>query len=368
MPNLPPNFNWKESPPHLDLLDKFAKSRDVKQVLDWQTIRQTLRENTESAIERFIRDGALVPSSLEESLECIFQVAQLKKLLLERGLKVSGSKSELIGRLVPADRAGMEKYILKCIVMKCSPMALEILSDFEKNKQRVLEIAKVKSFEALKNNNPKDAYKIYVYFQRKFIDPVIESSSYEVEELQHILMSQPKVLAGITPDNLRFLKAAACMQSLWRDELPETWLSSTFSSGLKNNRVAINYLTTHARIKREVEGYKSYAKQIRIVFDPGDIDSCELCQSLNKKVFDIDKVPDLPMTGCTSETGCKCRIEDVFSDDEEEYSLKLSIDSDELETKVDPVEKLRRLRQMLNEELITCDEYEKKKGEILARF
>jgi hypothetical protein len=176
------------------------------------------------------------------------------------------------------------------------------------------------------------------------------------------------VLAHIAAEDMKNLKAAACMKSLWYDESPEVWLPWTFSSGLKNNRIAVNYLTTHARIRGEVENYKSYAKQIKIVFDPGDIDSCELCQSLNRKVFDIDKVPDLPMVGCTSDTGCKCRIEDIFSDDEEENGIRFSIDSDDSEIEEDPVEKLRQLKQMLDEELITDNEYEKKKEEILSRM
>jgi hypothetical protein len=331
--------------------------------MNWQYLKQTIKENPETAIERFVRDGALVPSNIEESLECVFQVAQLKKLLQERGLKVSGSKRDLVERLVSADHAGMDKIIRKYEVMKCSSMALEIYLEYEKKRQHAVDVAKQQSFDALKNNNPKDAYKIYVSFQRAFFDLGFESNPFKVKELQHILTSQPKILAGITPDNLKLLRAATCMQSLWRDESPETWLPMTFSSGLKNNRVAINYLATHARIKGEVEGYKSYAKRVRIVFYSGDIDSCELCQSLNGKVIDIDKVPELPMPGCTSDTGCKCNIQSVFEETGDDF-FGVTISAEEN----DPLENMRQLKQMLDERLITQDEYNRKKAEILAKL
>jgi hypothetical protein len=366
MPNLPSDFDWMESPPRLDLLSKFVKPRDAQQVMNWQFLKQTLRENPETVIERFVRDGALVSASIEESLECLLQVTQLKKLLQERGLKVSGSKNDLVERLVSTDHEGVGKIVRKNRVMKCSPMALEILSKYEKKKQHALDDAKKQSFESLKNNIPKDACKIYVAFQREFIDPGFELHPLEVGELQNILSSQPKILAGISPNNVILLRAAACMESLWRDESPEIWLPTTFTSGMKNNRVALNYLTTHARIKGELEDAKDDTKSVKFEFFPGDIESCELCQSLKGKIFEIDQVPELPMIGCKSDIGCQCQIESLY--DKEDNSFEIDLDTYDIETEVDPVGKLRQLKQMLEEELITSEEYEKKKEEILARF
>ena len=96
MPKLPSNFNWKESAIHIQLLEAFSKPRDINRVLGWQFIQQNMGEKTESAIDRFVREGALVPASLEESLEAVLQVVHLKKMLQERNLRQSGSKSELI--------------------------------------------------------------------------------------------------------------------------------------------------------------------------------------------------------------------------------------------------------------------------------
>ncbi|MCG3142237.1 MAG: hypothetical protein HDKAJFGB_03645 [Anaerolineae bacterium] len=373
MPNRPLNFKWQESSPYLDLLEKFTKPRDVNQVVTWQFVRQTIGEDTEFAIDRFIRDGALIPSTIEETLECIFQVAQLKKLLQERNLKLSGSKSELVERLVLSDRSGMEKIARKGRVMKCSATALELLSEHEQKKQLALDSAKKQSFNALKSNDPKNAYKIYANYQKAYVTPAFESNSYQVEELMNILKSQPKILSAVSRENLMLLKAIAGMQLLWRDEALESLSSSNSLSGLKNDRIAINYILAHTRITESIERHKEYAKQVKIEFDSGDIDSCELCQALNGKVFDIDKVPELPMIGCTSDTGCKCHIDSIFDDsDDNGLSFKIQFDGDdsdeENDEESDSLSKLRQLKQMLDEKLITEVEYEEKKAEILSRF
>ncbi len=371
MPNRPPNFKWQESLPHLDLLEKFTKSRDVNQVMSWQFIKQTIGEDTESAIDRFIRDGMLLPSTIEETLECIFQAAQLKKLLQERNLKLTGSKSELVERLVLSDQSGMEKIAQKGRVMKCSSMALEILSEHGKKKQLALDFAKKQSFNALKSTDPKNAYKIYATYQKAYATPTFESNSYQVEELMNILKSQPKILSDISRENLMLLKAIAGMHLLWRDESLESLSSSNNLSGLQNDRIAINYILAHTRITESIERHKEYAKQVKIEFNSGDIDSCELCQALNGKVFDVDKVPELPMVGCTSDTGCKCHIDSIFDDNDDGLSFKIHFDgndNDEEDDESTAIDKLRQLKQMLDEKLITEVEYEKKKTEILSRF
>jgi len=370
MLNRPSNFKWQESSPHLELLDKFAKPRDVNQVITWKFVRQRIGEDTESAIDRFVRDGALTPSTIEETLECIFQVAQLKKLLQERNLKLTGNKSELVERLVLSDRSGMEKIAQKGKVMKCSPMALVLIAEYGKRKQFALDTAKKQSFNALKSNDPKNAYKIYATYQKTYVTPFFESDSYEVEELMNVLKSQPKILSTVSRENLMLLKAIAGMYLLWQDESLESLASSNNLSGLRNDQIAVNYILAHTRIEESLEINKEYAKQVKINFDSGDIDSCELCQALNGKVFDVDKVPELPMIGCTSDTGCKCHIETIFEEhDVDEFSFKIQLDGDsDEEDESNSIAKLRQLKQMLDEKLITEVEYGKKKIEILSRF
>lgn len=373
MPELP--LNWKESSSHFNLLLAFDKPRDIKQVLEWDWPRQTLGEKTEIAIERFLQEGLLVPASLEESLNRLFQVAQLKKLLSERGLSISGSKGELIERLITHDKQGMVKVTGNNVV-KCSETALNLIEQRKQKIENDTNLARQRTFDAFKAGNPKEACKIYESFRRQTTESTYKISIYDVEELQFIFTSHPKILSGLSPQNLKALQLAACMKTLWKTESPEKWLPETFTSPFKNVEIPLNYLIRNAEFQRHLTAVREFSKQVKVNFHSGDIESCNLCLALDGKTFDIDAVPELPMPGCTSETGCMCKLDpiydykDEFEDEEGEGIVIFSTDltDENLALGENPVGKLRLLKQMLNEDLITQAEYDEKKKEILSRL
>jgi hypothetical protein len=374
MSELPSNFNWKDSSSHFNLLLAFDKPRDIKQVLDWDWPRQTLGEKTESAVERFLQEGMLVSASLEESLDRLFQVAQLKKLLNDRNLPKSGSKAELIDRLITHDRQGMSKIVEKSVV-KCSESAINLIEERKQKIEDVTNLAKQQTFDAFKANDPKDACKIYERCRRDTTESTYRISIYNVEEVQFILTSNPKILSVLSPQNLKSLQLAACMKTLWKTEVPEKWLPETFTSPFKNIEIPINYLIRYAEFQRHLSTIREYSKQVKVNFHSGDIESCNLCLALDGKTFDIDAVPELPMPGCTSETGCMCNLDPIYDyeeefDDEDQGVVIFSTDltDENLALGENPVGKLRILKQMLNEDLITQAEYDEKKKEILSRL
>ncbi len=365
--------NWRESPAHLSLLMAFDKPRDIRQVLDWGWPRSTLREETEVAVERFIQEGMLIPASLEEKLSRLFQIAQLKKLLSERNLSTSGSKAELIERLIHHDAHGMTK-IAGDTIMKCSDDALNLIAERKQKIEKETDVAKRLIFEAFKASNPKEACRIYEAFRRYSTDSTYKISVYDVEELQFILTGHPKILSVLSPQNLKAVQLAACMTTLWKGEKPENWLPETFISPFKNNRIPVSYLIRNAEFQRQLSASTEFLKQIRIRFHSGDIDSCNLCLPLDGKVFDVKDVPELPMPSCTSETGCMCNLVWVYDDEdlEEDYDTDDAIPSTDLSDEnialENPVGTLRLLKQMLSEGLISQAEYDEKKKEILSRF
>ena len=367
---LPSNFNWKESAIHIQLLEAFSKPRDAKRVLDWQFIQQNMGEKTESAIDRFVREGALVSASLEESLEAILQIVHLKKMLQERDLRQSGSKSELVSRIIEMDRSGAEDIIKQHRVMKCSESALALLEERKNEKVRELEYAQKQSFELLKRGNVKEAYKAYSKYQKKF-SYGFSANSYEVEELQFVASSCPSLLGNLTSEDKTWLQAAAGMKILWKEDKAEYWLPENFKTNVGDNHRAINYLIRNAYFRKIASGKDRYTKNGKVTFQEGDIESCDLCLSLNNKIFDLDEIPELPMVGCTSESGCMCDLNLYFSDDDDDNL----VDDEEDEVQVsndgidnDPVKNLKILRQLLDEDLITQAEYDEKKKEILSRL
>lgn len=370
MPKLPSNFDWKESASHIQLLEAFSKPRDVNRVLDWQFIQQNMGEKTESAIDRFIREEALVPASLEESLEAVLQVVHLKKMLLELDLRQSGSKIELIRRLIEADHKGAEDVAKQHRVMKCSASALALLEERKNEKVRELEVAQKQSFELLKSGNAKESYKVYSNYQKRF-SYGFHANSYEVEELQFVISSCPSVVGTLTSEDKKCLQAAAGMKILWREDKAEYWLPENFNTVVNDNRRAINYLIRNAYFRRTASEKDRYTKNAKVTFREGDIESCDLCMSLNGKILDLDEIPELPMVGCASETGCMCDLDLYFGNDDDDEFLddeddEIQVENTEIET--NPVKNLKVLKQLLDEGLITQAEYDEKKKEILSRL
>ena len=110
---LPFLFNWKKSKAHFELLSKFIKCESLEHFTDnnqrlsgWSEV---LKESPKKSIQRFINEKLLQEANLHDSLESLLRGNELKALCSERGLKVSGKKSELVERLIANDELGMKK-------------------------------------------------------------------------------------------------------------------------------------------------------------------------------------------------------------------------------------------------------------------
>jgi hypothetical protein len=372
MPSLPAAFDWRKSPAHLDLLAKFEKPRDTLQVLNWPSLKETLKESPKEAIDRFVNDGALIPCTLADTVERAFTAADLKKLAKEHGLRQGGSKAELADRLVQAAPSAMRDLTRKLNVMKCSPQALALVQGFEQRRQEALATAQRASYDALRKGGLRAACAAFLAYQREYVDRASPSESCQTEAMQFILSSAPKVLGKITPGALADLRAACCMPVLWFREPAENWLPEGFATHLTSNARAVNYLTRNAAIRRDLAYHEQYAERVKIVFDEYDPDSCEACRKLNGSVLHPKDVPELPLQDCTSETGCKCRIESFYEGDGPSTGVSFRVQPvDEASTDepaYDPVETLTQLRKMLDRGLITPEEYQAKKLDILSRM
>ena len=142
----------------------------------------------------------------------------------------------------------MDQATSKLKIMKCSPQAREFVESFEQSKQQALESAKQKSFELLLNGDAREAYKVFLAYQREYIMPELEARTYEIEKLNFILTSAPKVLGNINSSDLANLRAATCMPVLWYNEPAENWLPENFVSPVRSNKVVINYLKCNADV------------------------------------------------------------------------------------------------------------------------
>lgn len=387
MANLPSDFDWQGSPSHLELLSKFMKPHDANNVATWWLWKQILKEDAMGAIQRFLQQGLLIDATLSESLNVVFTAAQLKKILKEHGLKQTGSKEELSDRLAEAHIIDARNLLGRALVVKCSIGALEMVSEFEQRRQNWLGRIKLQTYNALLKGETKEAYRLRVQFNREFPESQIRVGPLQSELIDSLLTSHPTVLDPISLEHLTALRAATGMSILWNDEFAQTWLPTDFVTHLRNAEVASNFLKANARIKNDLRrvGDRPWSSKISLEFNSGDVDSCDQCVGLHGQTFTVADMPELPMRNCTSDTGCNCYIRPVYdfqtqtsfihlSEGSEEVSEQdardgehISIQADPTSTGVrSPVLRLMQLKQLLDQQLITHDEYEQKKKEILS--
>ena len=372
MGNLSKKFDWKKSSAHVNFLIRyFIGPNDIEHVMSFSPV-ENLREKTKVAIQRFIEDNSLVFCGLEESLYRVFTANDLKKFLKEKELKQSGSKPELIERLINHDRLMAEKLVSNYKIMKCSAQALNFLDEFKENRKNALNLAKKRSFEFLLKGRIEDAFMELLKYKKEYLDCYDSQANYsyedEIERINFVISSSPKVLGKISQNQLDNLRAATCMSILWYyDELSESWLPDDFETHLGSNTIAINYLKCNAEMRKNLANCQRYTDKVKITFSKVDVDSCALCKKLKNQVFDLKNFPELPLENCTSQTGCKCEIEEVYdeqdtSECENVLSALTEVGNLELFTK------LIQLKKLFDNDLITEEEYQQKKTEILSRL
>jgi hypothetical protein len=265
-----------------------------------------------------------------------------------------------------------------------SPKSQKIIDECKQQIKSAFEFAKQKCFELLKEGKAKDACKVFVAYQRYVNDPKYQIYPDTVREIQCALESTPQILSNFSPEIAKMLQVMAGMKKLWGEHtsILNDWLPENLGSVVLTDdmQAAMNHILVSADIKLKLDDYKEFAKQVKISFHPGDIESCNLCLALDGQIFNINEVPVLPMSGCKSKLGCQCNINIVYdgfdndTDDDFEEGFDEDVDKDDVEVdddnlaKEDPLNTLRILKQLLDENLITLDEYNQKKAEILARL
>src|ERR1700679_2198676 len=109
---------WPESEAHLALLGHFLKARSTNCYLEnWAA---ALKKSPKDVVSRFIRQGMLEPVSLTETAGSDNTIAELKLLLKQRALKMSGKKEALAKRLVEHDEAAMRKLHRDKTIVTCA--------------------------------------------------------------------------------------------------------------------------------------------------------------------------------------------------------------------------------------------------------
>jgi len=184
------------------------------------------------------------------------------------------------------------------------------------------------------------------------------------------------------------------------------WLPDDFSTTFEDGTVVSNLLQKYAEIQHRIRDAQDEDK-FEISFDAYDVDSCNACKKYDGQILSMSEFPQLPSVNCTSQKGCQCYVrhhwgsrygssrddeafDDEIEDDLSENRTGITLDfsnlidfesleeliaekveefiKENVEVTLDPLSKLRTIKQMYDESLITGEEYETLKQHILSKL
>lgn len=309
--------NWANSQPHLALLKRFLSAREAKDGFPdfWAP---AFGESPTRVIDEMVAHGALEPLPLLEKIEICHTVAELKKILSTRGLKVSGKKAELAQRLLEADPKGIEKLFTHRMILQCTPAASHAVSRWEAELAKDFETATEDVIAALRNRHFKAAIRTAdAYRKSKFeppvhpgqeamtIKPAPRSIEERAKELATVFTMRPKILEGLQPEQWEGLYLNYAVWQLLGRVVPEKCMPGFDGIGVMNSATATRMLSFYVGQQRDLAKWREQGiKRATIIVVRG----CEACLALNNKTFSLDKLPELPYKDCALDSGCLCLV------------------------------------------------------------
>lgn len=318
------NKDWKNSPAHLLLLSKFFIGSSIDHFANTDYWTPVLNEQPTIAIKRFISENMLELLDIETCLHLKFNIPDLKVLLKERRLKVSGNKTVLVDRLLENDRPGMEKIVAESGMYKCSPSGASYASEY-----LTAQVEKKKRFEQevlslLNDHKYKKALRAVGAFESSQVfsrgvgmDWNYYGSDEDVLELTAIFEKTPAILNGISEDRLGPLRLAAGMIHLLGTNKTSSWLPVGYETGIRFDAdIAARMILSCGSYLRRMhqlsdKDLTGFIKEVEFSCIDND-DSCSACRKMSGRKYKISKFPELPYSKCTSKMGCRCSVFAVF--------------------------------------------------------
>jgi hypothetical protein len=305
-------FNWRNSEVHLLLLSKFLNSQEIDYFTKLGNWEQALNEVPQKAIERFVDEGMLEIADLETIVSYKYKVSELKSLLKQRGLAASGTKDELVKRILQADEAGMSKLTVGIKLLTCTQTGREIAQQYlDSEKEKHLKVEKQVIGYIVKRMFKEASLAVaeyeagQVFVRGMGVNWKHYNPNRDIQILQNIYKNKPQILNKLDDSKLDSLRLGAAMMLLWGTNKATKWIPADFETGLSmDTDVAARMFLFNAQSIVTLKEFKEMG--IEYVEVLGVLDSCESCKEIIGKIYRISEVPTLPNPNCTHEMGCRC--------------------------------------------------------------
>lgn len=311
-PQFTKGFNWKNSQAHLLLLSKFLNGQEIDYFIKSGNWEQPLNEAPQKAIERFVDEGLLKIADLETVVSYKHKVSDLRNLLKQRGLAISGTKDELVKRILQADQVGMSKLTVGIKLLTCTQAGREIAQQYlDAQKEERLRVEQ-QVMDYLVNRMFREAslavanYEAGQVFSRGIgVDWRHHNPGRDIQILQHVYGNKPEILNRLEDSKLDSLRLGAGMMFLWGENRATKWIPRDFETGLSmDTDAAARMFLFSAQSIVTLKQYKEMGvKYVEVLVTPG---SCESCKKIAGKTYNLNEAPTLPNPNCTHEMGCRC--------------------------------------------------------------
>jgi hypothetical protein len=314
--------DWKKSPAHLLLLSQFLQPADPEEFYEKEEWKAVLKEHPQKAIRRMMDHHLLVEGNLADLMHAKYKILQLKDLLAQRHLPVTGPKDQLISRLILADAEGIQKITCGIQIYKCSEKGQQTARQFLDQEKVRKAITETQVMKALQDQNFHKACKVMAAFESSQVFPRGDNKDWtrydpELDEarLRIIFSKTPDILISLSNEKLEFLRILAGMMLLWGTNTPDKWLAREVVTGIPLDTVsAIRVLLTtgyNGVFLQELQK-TGYIGPVKVYGENDDL-MCEECKKLASHEFPLDHAPELPYQKCTSKAGCRCHYQPVVN-------------------------------------------------------
>jgi len=291
-----------------------------------QQWRSVLRESPAKAIRRLLEAGLIerAPMDLETAVANRLPASAVKIMLEERGLPTSGSKKQLVQRLVAATPDDVRWMAQGVVALKCTEQGRKIAENYFEANRRQKEILEEALLSSLRAHDFRRAAELLakhdkeqvfspraslaasslggLQIQRQRVDVGAER-----DYLNRIFQARPRILAALSEEQLEHVRVAAGMMHLLTvTHAPKRWWPPDFKTGLlMDNAAAARMIGVYLGHLSEVQRYRETGV-VKAVSVAVVSNSCEKCRELAGKRYALSRVPELPYERCTSDMGCRC--------------------------------------------------------------
>lgn len=278
-----------------------------------------LREHPAKTVQRMIDAGMLTTAPLAAKLDGAFKATEIKSLLRERSLPVSGKKADCIERLVAADAAGMEAKVAGITTYVCTDTGMAIAEKYVALEDERNRVARDESWRRLCAGDVRGALGVVAEFERAQVfqrglgvNWHNRPSREDVELTEAILRARPAILKDVVEADWRALQVAAVMLEMWGERSAKAWLPETFTGPTNLHReVAARMVLFAGQHQARLAQYCASGISKLEVSGCGE-SSCPACQQVAGRKYRTSDLPELPFPRCTSEMGCRCMVLPVF--------------------------------------------------------